>query len=360
MTMILACAVLGAACGDDGAGGEGTGSSSGSGGSSTAAGSSTTASTLDPSTSSGPLTSSSSGSSDTSVADSTSGSTGAETETDTAGIDCDAIAPGPLAVEEVFEAGTIFNGTEDIAFDGQGNVAGKNGTEVRLVDPAGSIVDSWADGGPGYGLRFRGNGELLAAKFSLGQIRVVNDASTLLANAGGVNGLWPDFDDNVWFTNGSAVRRFNADGSVDDIVTGGSASSSNGIVLDTERGMLFFTNYGPGLIRSVVINPDGTPGAIAMVASIPGAALDGLNLDACGNLYSMDQGSARLRRIYLDEAGVAIGDPEVLVQQFPTNVANVVWGSGPGWDPLSLYAAGFPGGIYRVEIGVPGTPYPTP
>lgn len=296
------------------------------------------------------------------MADSTGASTGAgtETETDTAGIDCTAIPPGPLAVEVVFEPNAVFNGTEDIAFDGQGNVAGKNGGEVLLVDTAGSIVDSWPDGGPAYGLRYRNNGDLLIAKFSFGEIRVVNGGGVVVAGAGGVNGLWPDFDDNVWFTNGSAVRRINPDDSVDDIVTGGSAASSNGIVLDTVRGLLFYTNYGPGLVRSVVINPDGTPGAVAMVASIPGAALDGLNLDACGNLYSMDQGNARLYRIFLDEAGVAIGDPEVLVDQFPNNVANAVFGSGPGWDPMSLYAAGFPGGIYRVEVGVPGTPYPTP
>lgn len=359
MTVILACAVLGAACGDDGGGGASTGSSSGNGSSTTADMTSTTASTNDPSTSSGPM-SSTGGSSDTAVADSTGSSTGTGTETDTSGIDCTAIAPGPLPFEVVFDPNTVFNGTEDIAFDGQGNVAGKNGGEVRLVAADGSTVDSWPDGGPGYGLRFRGNGDLLAAKFSLGEIRVVNGAGPLVTLVPGVNGLWPDFDDNVWFTTGSVVRRYNADGTIDDIVTGGSAASSNGVVLDTVRGLLFFSNYGPGLVRSVVIDPDGTPGAIAMVAAIPGAAIDGLNLDACGNLYAMDQAGAGLYRIYLDDAGAAIGDPEVLVEQFPSNVANAVFGSGPGWDPLSLYTAGVPGGIYRVEVGVPGTPYPTP
>jgi hypothetical protein len=361
MTMILACAVLGSACSDDGPAGDATGSSTGAG--TTAAETDapgTTAMTTEPGSSSGPTPGTTSGSSDTGVVDSTSASTGVETETDTAGVDCDAIAPGPLAVEVVFEPEAVFDGTEDIAFDGQGNVAGKNGNEVLLVAADGSLVDSWPDAGPGYGLRFRGNGDLLAAKFSLSEIRIVNGDGPLLTMAGGVNGLWPDFDDNVWFTNGNSVRRFNADGTVDPIVTGGDAASSNGVVLDTTRGLLFFSNYGLGLIRSVEIMGDGSPGAISMVTGIPGAALDGLNMDACGNLYAMDQGNAALYRIYLDDAGAAIGDPEPLVAQFPENVANAVWGSGPGWDPLSLYAAGFPGGIYRVEIGVPGTPYPTP
>jgi hypothetical protein len=74
----------------------------------------------------------------------------------------------------------------------------------------------------------------------------------------------------------------------------------------------------------------------------------------------VDQGNSALYRIFLDEAGGPIGEPELLVEQFPSNVANAMWGSGRGWDPLSLYAAGVPGGIHRVEVGVPGLPYATP
>lgn len=360
MTMILGCAVLGSACGDDGSGDATTGAST-SGGTTAAEtdppGGTTT--TADPDTSTGPVPGTSS-SSDTGSVDSTGASTGMETETDTAGIDCAAIPPGPLAAEVVFEPGAVFDGTEDIAFDGQGNVAGKNGNDVLLVDATGAVVDSFTDQGPGYGLRWRANGQLLAAKFQVGEIRIVNEGGALVTMAGGVNGLWPDLDGNVWFTNGSSVRRVNADDSVDMIVTGGDAASSNGVILDPDRGLLFFTNYGPGLVRSVEIMGDGSPGAVSMVAAIPNAALDGLNLDACGNLYAMDQSNASLYRIFLDPAGAAIGEPEQLIEEFPSNVANAVWGSGPGWDPQSLYAAGFPGGIYRVEVGVPGVPYATP
>ena len=361
--MILTCAVLGTACGDDGSADGTAGSSTGSAGSTTGGpDASTTSTSSEPdtgSTSPEPGTSSTSG---TGGVDSTDGTTGGETDTDTdtAGVDCDAIIPGPLAVETVFEPGTPFDGTEDIAFDGQGNLAGKNGNEVLLVAPDGSVTDSWPDQSPGYGLRFRANGDLLAAKFMSGVIRIVQSGDALVDGAGGVNGLWPDFDGNVWFTNGNSVRRVNADDSVDTIVMGADAASSNGVILDPDRGLLFYTNYGFGVVRSVQIGDDGSPGAIAMVTTIPGAALDGLNMDACGNLYAMDQGSAALYRVFLDEAGAAVGEPELLVEEFPTNTANAVWGSGAGWEPTSLYAAGFPGGIYRVDVGVPGLPYPTP
>jgi len=360
--MILACAVLGSACGDDGSGDATSGTSTG-GGSTTAAETdpSTSTGAVDPDTSTGPAPGTSS-SSDTGMADSTGASTGMETdtETDTAGLDCDAIAPGPLAVVEVFAPGDPFDGTEDIAFDGQGNLAGKFDNEVRLVTADGSVVDSFPDEGPAYGLRYRANGQLLAAKFQIQEIRIVNEGGTLLDNAGGVNGLWPDLQGNVWFTNFSSVRRVNADDSVDPIVTGADAATANGVIFDDVRGLLYFTNYGQGLVRAVPIADDGTPGEVALVATIPGTAPDGLNMDACGNLYVVDQGNSALYRVFLDAAGGPVGEPELLVEEFDSNVANAVWGRGPGWDPLSLYAAGVPGGIYRVEVGVPGLPAAPP
>lgn len=348
--------VLGAGCGDDDGTGDATTGSTTGGGATTAADTDLPTSTSEPGTSTGPLPGTST-SSDTGMLDSTGASTGMETETDTGtAIDCDAILPGPLAVETVFAAGEVFSGTEDIAFDGQGNLAGKNGGEVLLVAPDGSVTGSFADAGPGYGLRYRANGQLLAAKYMIGEIRIVDDGSALVTMAGGVNGLWPDLDGNVWFTNFSSVRRVSPDGSVDTVVTGGDANTANGVILDPDRSLLYYTNYGQGTVRAVAIMKDGTAGPAALVASIPGSAPDGLNMDACGNLYVVDQGNAALYRVLLDEEGGPIGEPELLVEEFPSNVANAVWGSGPGWEPTSLYAAGNPGGIYRVEIGVPGLP----
>lgn len=346
--------MLGAACGDDDGSGDGSTSSTGPGSSSTAMtppGSTSMASSTGPgmegSSSTGP-----------GMVDSTTG-TDTETETETAGVDCDALAPGPLAAEVVFEPGDVFDGSEDIAFDGQGHMVGKNGNGIVAVDAAGVEVDSWSDTGGTYGLRYRASGDLLAAKYMSGQIRIVQSGDTLVGMIGGVNGLYPDFDGNVWFTNFSEVQRINPDDSIDSIVAGPDGGSANGVVFDPDRSLLFYTNYGPGLVRSVEIGGDGSPGTISMVASVPGANLDGLSMDACGNLYVVDQGGSALYRVFLDAAGAAIGDPEPLVDPFPANVANAVFGAGEGWDELSLYAAGVPGGVYRVEIGVPGAPYPT-
>lgn len=356
--MIILGVVLGPACGDD-ASSEGTASSTGSTGPGPTTTMTSPGTTTEPGTSSGPGPMTGSSSTGPGMVDSSSG-TEADTETDTAGVDCDDIPPGPLTVDVVFEPGAVFDGSEDIAFDGQGNIVGKNGNQIVAVDAMGTEADSWPDGGGTFGLRYRANGDLLAAKYMMSQIRIVQSGDTLVNGIGSVNGLYPDFDGNIWFTNFSAVQRVNPDDSVDSIVTGGDGNTANGVVLDPERGLLFYTNYGPGLIRSVEIGGDGSPGTISMVASIPGANLDGLSMDACGNLYVVDQGNDALYRVFLDDAGAPVGDPESLVDPFPANVANAIFGVGEGWDETSLYAAGVPGGVYRVEVGVPGAPYPTP
>ncbi|MCA9638198.1 MAG: SMP-30/gluconolactonase/LRE family protein, partial [Myxococcales bacterium] len=131
---------------------------------------------------------------------------------------------------------------------------------------------------------------------------------------------------------------------------------ANGVVFDPDRGLLFYTNYGSGRIARVPIDGGGQPGAPATVAMIDGRP-DGLALDACGNLYAVDQMGSRLFRIWLDDAGAALGDPELLAT-FPTNVANAQFGRGPGWDAASIYAAGNPGDVYRLAVGVAGAPIP--
>jgi sugar lactone lactonase YvrE len=92
---------------------------------------------------------------------------------------------------------------------------------------------------------------------------------------------------------------------------------------------------------------------------IADSKLDGLVMDACGHLYVVDQGDSELYRVKLDAAGAAAG-PEELLATFPQNVANAQFGSGPGFDSKTLYAAGNPGAVYAVPVGVAGAPVPTP
>lgn len=358
------------ACGDDGGGSNGTETDTDTPATSTST--STTTSTSSSSTTND-TTSSSSTTTDpqTTTTGPESSSTTDEPETSTGSgstttggeeFDCTAIPAGPFAAEVQFRP-AVFNGSEDLAFDGMGNLAGKDGPNVVLVDASGTEVASYSDPGAAYGLRYRDNGDLLVAHFQTGvivQIAPDGSSSDFATGIGGVNGIYPDLDGNVWVTNFSVVGRYDGAGNYADIVTGGDASSANGIVYDPDRGFAFYTNYSAGRIRKVVIDGEGNPGAISDVATIPGTAMDGLSLDICGNIYAVDQGGSRLYRVFLDDAGEAVGEPENLIEGNINNIANAQFGRGGEFDEMSIYAAGVPGVVYRVEVGVPGAEIPLP
>ena len=127
-------------------------------------------------------------------------------------------------------------------------------------------------------------------------------------------------------------------------------NSPNGVVLDESRDLLFFTSYSQG--RLFKTDPAGG-GAVTEIGQINGAALDGLALDACGNVYAVDQGNSRLYRFDLDPNANLVGEP-VMLAQFPNNVANAQFGVGAGWNATSLYAAGNPGVVFELPVGVTG------
>ncbi len=318
------------------------------------------------SSSSGPTSASSSGSSSTgldgsesSVGDTDEGTTGSTTGGEV--VDCDTIPAGPFAPNVQFMP---FNGSEDLGFDGLGGLAGKDGGNIIIVDSAGVETASYADAfNPSYGLRFTADGNLLVAHPSVGEIGEIGpdgSISTFATGISGVNGLYPDLEGNVWVTNFSIVGRYSADGSLDTLLTGADAANSNGIVYDPDRNVAFYTNYSAGRVLKVDINADGSAGDVNELGQVGGAAFDGLALDACGNLYAVDNGTPRVFRLMLDENADAIGELTNIVDGNMQNVANAQFGRGEGFDPNSLYVTGNPGVVYRLEVGVPGAEIPLP
>lgn len=285
----------------------------------------------------------------------TTGSTG-ETSTGTGpAIDCAAISDGPFT-PTLYLSG--YKGSEDLAFDGQGGLVLKRDGQVVIVraDQSETVL---AQGlAQAYGTRYLADGRLLVALPNSGEVLAYDPmgASTvLLSGLSSPNGLYPDLAGDVWITEfgGSRVLRLGADMMPKAIVTGADASSANGVVYDPQRQLLFYTKYLAGQVQRVAIDDQGEPGAPELVAAVGGAALDGLTLDACGNVYAMDQKNSRLYRVRLDGAGAAVGEP-VLLAEFPSNVANAQFGGGDGFDDHTLYVAGNPGDVYTVAVAVAG------
>jgi sugar lactone lactonase YvrE len=274
--------------------------------------------------------------------------------------DCDVIPAGPFDPQLFID---VFDGSEDLAFDGKGNIAGKLKTSIVLADAMGVTTPLAMNVPQAYGLRYRADGALVVAlpnDDKVVQVSPQGMVTDLATGLVGPNGLYPDFDGTVWMTEIGAnrVSRINPNGSVEVIATGVPAAQANGIVLDANRSLLFFTNYSQGRVRSIDLSPGGDP-APKEVIVIADSKLDGLVMDACGHLYVVDQGDSELYRVKLDAAGAAVG-PEELLAKFPQNVANAQFGSGPGFDSKTIYATGNPGAVYAVPVGVPGAPVPTP
>jgi sugar lactone lactonase YvrE len=278
-----------------------------------------------------------------------------------AGIQCASLPSGPVTPQLV---GALFRGSEDFTFDGRGHIIGKRGSDLvaATVDAAAPARTIAQLPGQTYGVRYLANGDLVAAIPGAGKVVRVTPAgqvSDLATGLGGPNGVYVDFDENVWITEfgGGKVVVIAPNGAKQVVVSGANAQAPNGVVVDAARKLLFYTEYSKGKIHRLSLE---TPGAQpVLVATVQGASLDGMVLDACGNVYAVDQGRSRLFRVRTDDSGAATAAPELLAS-FPTNVANAQFGSGEGFDPKKLYVAGNPGTVYALDLGVAGAPVPTP
>ncbi len=199
-------------------------------------------------------------------------------------------------------SGATLNGPQGMARDTQGNlyIADFNNNRVRKIAPDGTM-STFA--GNGF-LRYTGDGGPATAASLNGPRSVATDA----------NG-------NVFIvdSNNHAIRKVNAAGTISTVAGGRSGSSGDGgqataaafyypqaVVVDT-AGNLFIADSGNNRVRkvsflSIVSNyaGNGTQGFSGDNGVATSAMLNspqGLVLDAAGNLYIVDSGNNRIRKV---------------------------------------------------------------
>jgi sugar lactone lactonase YvrE len=276
---------------------------------------------------------------------------------------CASLASGPFTPGE---AGTLFDGSEDFTFDGQGGIVGHKGSDMTLVHGSSAAASSKVLGsisGQTWGVRYQASGDLLVASPSTDKVISLAPDGTqkdFLTGLSGPNGIYVAHDGNVFLTEfGGKVSKIAPDGTKSVYAQGSAtAQGADGIVVDEDKGIVFYDEYQKGKISCIAVGaPAGT--TPTAVATIPGASLDGMLLDQCGNILVLDNGRSRLFRVRIDAQGNASAAPELLAS-FPKNVAAANFGSGAGWDPNTLYVTGNPGTIYTVPLGVTGKKLVTP
>lgn len=282
-------------------------------------------------------------------------------------ITCDNLPEGPLnwswldiQMEEDFD---IDQFGYALIQDG-GNVIGKNlSGDLKLV----STTASW----DASGIQVLHSGGIVIGAQDEGSIKLVDPvtggAVLLMGNMVQPNGLEVESTDRIYvseMTIGGSVRWYDvATGDSGAVITG--MHMPNGVVLSPDEQTLYIgghTNAGAnGAIWAVDrLGPDTWDAANARVLhEMPGKDFDGVEVDICGNIYTVEYQTGKVVRISPDGADVTviadIEDPG----GWSVEYNSLRWGNGvDGWDPLVLYVTNR-SYLFPIEVGIAGKPSPS-
>jgi sugar lactone lactonase YvrE len=345
------------ACGGSGATGEGTGTSG-------AEAASSSSGVIDPSTTVTPTTGEESTSTSTSTGDGSSSTSTSDDSSSTgdgttgAPIDCAAIPQGPLTY-------TIKNGpkaSEDLAFDHEGNLIGALNGDL-FKSPFDGPPQLWVPGAGGFvaGLRANANGMIVYNDTSGTMFRINPQGAKepVLSGLEYANGLEVDLLGFVYVAEqyGGRVRRIDpATGEFTILAEG--LDNPNGLSFSPDYRKLYVGSFSfrAGTITAIDLDEQMVPTSVyPFKENIGGGELDGMAVDACGNVYVCEYAAAIVWRISPD--GVSM-NPLVNFGQDTWWIPNMQWGSGVGgWDRETLYVLDLSQNRqFEVVVGVPDKP----
>jgi hypothetical protein len=279
-------------------------------------------------------------------------------------LDCDNLPPGPFTPVQVGSAVA----SEDLAFDAAGNLVGADDFTIYKTMRFGPPQVFVANVQFRAGMRFLPNGHLVFANDSEGTLVRVDPEGvryTMVTGLSYPNGLTVDDEGFVYLTEHDAgqVRRIDPmTGDNTILVTG--MTNPNGLTFNATYDLLYIGCFsGEGTIYTMTIDEDGSPGPLtAWATGVGSGMLDGMGVDACGNVYVCDytyEGNSKLYRLSPDGL-----ERELLVDSAMGEtryLPNMEWGSGiggiGGWSPTSLYLPdGWNHWVYEIPLGVPSKP----
>ena len=169
------------------------------------------------------------------------------------------------------------------------------------------------------------------------------------------NGLEIGNDDRLYVTeqDGSRLVRLEADGSNPTSLA--TLDHPNGVTFSPDYKRLYIGSFGGGTIHYLDFDDDGNPqgSPILLRDNIGMLQLDGMGVDACGNIYVTSYVEGIIYRISPDGSKL-----ETLVDLPSEWIPNLDWGNGVGpWDKDKLYVIDASSdNVYELDIKVPEKP----
>ena len=259
-------------------------------------------------------------------------------------------------------------GSEDFVFDGLGNLVNIPQKTTLLTTAAGSTAVGFPVKFQARGTRYLPGGDLVVASSEIGGVVRFSPEGLekkLVLDLPNPNGIAVSAGGAIYLS-GMGIRRIDSDSGETELLAEyvGDYAGFDGLTFSPDYGTLYFNEeYRPegSPVFAMSVGPDGAVGEPALVATIPvvGGKVDGMTADACGNLYVVEM-VGRIWRVTPD-------GPVELVAQLPeqpapghfTYVAALNFGSGVGgWAKDHLYVMNSEGGVFDVDVGVPGKPEP--
>ncbi|MEQ1502392.1 MAG: SMP-30/gluconolactonase/LRE family protein [Myxococcota bacterium] len=285
------------------------------------------------------------------------GDTGATTPTDTGvpwstDVDCSALAPIPVAQVKYGWAPS----SEDFTFSDDGYMYSVSAGGLRrtpfggpseLLVPLSQAV---------RGTRFLPDGRIALATFDSGSIALVDPVtgaqSILAAGLDNPNGIAIGLDGWVYVATSGRILRADPDTGDVQVVADLPGNSFDGLTFSPDYTRLYFDEE-LGQIHYVDFDANGNPGVPQLGAAIPTSAfgiLDGMAMDACGNLYVIEM-SGVIWRVRTDGTVEDIAHLNGLAF---VPAMNFGYPSTGGWQNDALYVLDFIGAVYELQVGVPG------
>jgi hypothetical protein len=256
-----------------------------------------------------------------------------------------------------------FVASEDLAFDDAGNLVENDTVNLYKTTYEGARTTFVAGLDFRAGMRMTSTGKLVVDDNHEGRIvRVDPDGSqhTIMTGLSYPNGMEIDDHDFVYFTDQSQNRvvRIDPETGVNTTLTT-LVDQPNGLSFSPDYSTLYIGAFsGVGTIYAIDLDDDGNPSNFrAWKENVGTGWLDGMGVDACGNVYVADYGQSKILRINAD----ASGTPMAIVDQSAgfTYMPNFQWGSGlGGWDEHLLYIISVGGGLLVADVGVDSKPRP--